>query len=389
VPGIILIGEKRRMQKVPEIVLTGGPCSGKTTAETYLSEKLRDKGIRAFLASESATMIITGGVHDIVRLAREDRPKYLHAEKQMVLLHLDLRRRFNQLAKGFPEEKRVVICNRSIMDAAAYMTEEEFKALLEDCGIPLSEARDSFDAIFHLVTAAKGAERFYTKENNPARYESAEEAREADERTLAAWIGHPHLKIIDNSTGFEQKMKRLLSAVCRVLGIPASIEIERKFLLSRPPFIPSIPSKVQKVSIEQVYLISAKNPDESIRIRKRSQGDYSVYYKTRKSDAAGQGIANVRQETESVIKAMDYLHLKTFQDPRIDIIRKNRYCFVYNNQYFELDEFTEPKHLRSLWLLEIELTEENDRLELPPFIQIEREVTNERAYTNYELAKIP
>lgn len=50
-------------------------------------------------------------------------------------------------------------------------------------------------AIFHLVTAAEGAEKFYTLENNGIRIESIEEAREVDRRTCRAWIGHPKLYV--------------------------------------------------------------------------------------------------------------------------------------------------------------------------------------------------
>jgi hypothetical protein len=43
------------------------------------------------------------------------------------------------------------------------------------------------------VTAANGAEPFYTLENNETRLESAEEARRLDDRVLRAWVGHPRL----------------------------------------------------------------------------------------------------------------------------------------------------------------------------------------------------
>ena len=36
--------------------------------------------------------------------------------------------------------------------------------------------------------------------NNAARLESPEEAREKDKKTLNSWIGHPHLRVFDNST---------------------------------------------------------------------------------------------------------------------------------------------------------------------------------------------
>ena len=56
-----------------------------------------------------------------------------------------------------------------------------------------------YDAVFHLVTAAQGAERFYTLDNNQARSESPQEARDVDERLVASWNGHPRHYIIDNN----------------------------------------------------------------------------------------------------------------------------------------------------------------------------------------------
>jgi uncharacterized protein HemX len=45
----------------------------------------------------------------------------------------------------------------------------------------------------NLVTAAQGAESFYTLANNETRIETPDEAREQDRRTLDAWTGHEHL----------------------------------------------------------------------------------------------------------------------------------------------------------------------------------------------------
>lgn len=50
-----------------------------------------------------------------------------------------------------------------------------------------------------MVTAADGAEEFYSNKNNEARYETVEEARKIDARLINAWIGHPNLAIVDNT----------------------------------------------------------------------------------------------------------------------------------------------------------------------------------------------
>ena len=46
--------------------------------------------------------------------------------------------------------------------------------------------------MFHLVTAAIGAESYYENNTNSARYETLEEARAVDGKLMEAWVGHPH-----------------------------------------------------------------------------------------------------------------------------------------------------------------------------------------------------
>lgn len=40
-----------------KIVLTGGPCAGKTTAITTLADKLRENGFVVYIIPEAASMI--------------------------------------------------------------------------------------------------------------------------------------------------------------------------------------------------------------------------------------------------------------------------------------------------------------------------------------------
>lgn len=43
------------MHKPKEIVVTGGPCAGKTTGLSYVQQKLMDRGWRPFIVPEVAT----------------------------------------------------------------------------------------------------------------------------------------------------------------------------------------------------------------------------------------------------------------------------------------------------------------------------------------------
>ena len=63
--------------------------------------------------------------------------------------------------------------------------------------------------MFHMVTAADGAEKYYTLANNAARSENAEEACRLDKRLQECWLGHHNCFVFDNSTGFEAKIDRV------------------------------------------------------------------------------------------------------------------------------------------------------------------------------------
>lgn len=72
-----------------------------------------------------------------------------------------------------------------------------------------AELRDNrYDQIIHLVTAANGAEQFYSLESNFTRTETLEMARDIDARLSKAWLGHPCMDIIDNFINFETKVTK-------------------------------------------------------------------------------------------------------------------------------------------------------------------------------------
>jgi hypothetical protein len=68
------------------------------------------------------------------------------------------------------------------------------------------------------VTAANGAEKYYTTTNNAARTEGIEQAKELDEKVKHAWIAHATTYVADNSTDFAGKMQRVCSFLDDVLA---------------------------------------------------------------------------------------------------------------------------------------------------------------------------
>ena len=276
------------------------------------------------------------------------------------------------------EQKTIIVCDRGALDNKAYMTDEEFNALLKEVNTSEVELRDNYGAVFHLVTAAKGAVEFYTTANNSARTETPEQAIDMDDKTIAAWTGHPHLRIIDNSTDFDEKIRRLIVEITSYLGEPEPFEIERKFLIEYPDveWLKSLPN-CQQVEIIQTYLRS--DTDDEIRVRQRGLNGNFTYTKTIKRK-----VSDIKRvEIEKRLTKDEYLSLLMQADTTRHQIRKTRYCVSYDNCYLELDVYP-------FWndkaILEIELAHEDDPISIPDNIKIIKEVTNDDSYKNASLA---
>ena len=97
-----------------------------------------------------------------------------------------------------PREEAVVIFDRGVMDNLAYMTPESRDYFRKHCGMDMDQLRDTrYDMVIHMVTAADGAEKFYTLENNRARSESPARAKEIDMLIRQQWAGHKKMMYIE------------------------------------------------------------------------------------------------------------------------------------------------------------------------------------------------
>jgi CYTH domain-containing protein/predicted ATPase len=358
---------------IPKLVITGGPCAGKTTGLNVISERLANRGYHPLVIPEAPTLLMLANATPKVyaeKVFQRGVVKTMRNQEDTV----------HEIGLSRPELNPVIICDRGIADCPPYMQQGVYEEILEEIGLgsPVEVRDGRYKGVFHLRSVAYDRPALYTTANNKARRESVEEARERDEQTLAAWTGHPHLRVIDNSTDLEGKLRRLDKEICALLGIPVPLEIERKYLCA-PVRFEDLPSPCQRIEIEQVYLLSV--PGRELRVRRRGQHGQWVYFRTEKH-AARHG---ERVEVEERITAADYAFAMKFADPRCCPIRKERWCFVWKNQYFELDRIARDGS--PLHLLELELTNLQQEVKLPPFVTILEDVTHDPAYSNYELSK--
>lgn len=206
-------------------------------------------------------------------------------------------------------------------------------------------------------------------------FESADADKTEQNQGLDCWIGHPHFRYIKYGGGHACLVQ---SAVCEIDCILNKIEHEIKYLIRYPDFKQLQKYKFCKTDIEQIYLLSDVG---SHRIRRRSVAGCDSYFETLKIRIKGDSC----YEYENQITAEEYQLLKAKADPRKHPIVKQRYCLLYDGQYFELDVF-------DFWqdraLIELELSYENQQVLLPPELEFIKDVSTDKHYKNNYLSTI-
>lgn len=108
----------------------------------------------------------------------------------------------------------IVICDRGALDIKPYVPCDIWDIILKDLELNEERLRSRYSVVLHLVTAAIGAESYYSNASNEVRTETAAEARDLDEKTFSSWKEHPFLFRFDNNfESFEQKLGKVVSVV--------------------------------------------------------------------------------------------------------------------------------------------------------------------------------
>jgi CYTH domain-containing protein len=120
-------------------------------------------------------------------------------------------------------------------------------------------------------------------------------------------------------------------------------------------------------------------------VRKIGKNDSFIYSTEIRYVQNGERIHKKKQ-----ITAREYIHLLEQKDPSKKQVRKIRQCFIFERQYFMVESFTNVDGNPSI--LRVESTGEAQKIMLPPFVKVLREVTNEEFYhtkfmasTNYKM----
>ena len=308
-----------------------------------------------------------------------NRDLYYQGERAILETQLALEDQFMKLAEVC-EKPVLVVCDRGAMDISAYIKPEEWDEITRMAGTNSEALRQSYDAVLHLVSAADGAEQYYTTATNATRYEQANEeglriARELDKKVIKAWTGHPHLRVINNHDDFENKLNRVLSEISKVVGMPLPAQQERIFRVELTGEIPECSESM----ITQTYLVSEPGSEVRLRRREWSGGKVVNVHRSKKRINDNEVIETERQVDNNL-----YEQMLSQADPYRATIRKKRQSFIWKGQFFEVDTFVEP--VSNLVMMETKGVTEQETINFPPFVRVLEDVTGNSKYLNYNIA---
>jgi len=174
------------------IVLTGGPCGGKSTliSEIFNNPMYKDK----FVHIPEAVFYVLQ-----TKTSREEKI----FQKLMVEIQFAME---NALDKCFESDK-IFICHRGSLDPLAYWQnndwqDDEFFSFTEST---LNEHYNRYCAVIHLQTVAVNAIDYYKQYPLAKRHETAEQSSKLDYLLAKNWKDHPGYHLIESNDNWDIK----------------------------------------------------------------------------------------------------------------------------------------------------------------------------------------
>ena len=367
-------------KKILRIVITGGPCGGKTTAIEEITKLFREQGYTVMSVNEAATELINDGVKPF----GSDNDRLPLIDFQRIVLEEQLaKEKTRDMAAGYcSNDKVVILYDRGILDNRAYITDEEFKSLIDAKAITEAEILHRYDLVIHLVTAADGKEEYYTNENNEARTETPEEAREKDRRTMEAWSTHPNQKIVGNDTLFDEKMKKVSNIIRGFLGENEVVDQE-KYKVEVGGIDYAVLSNFISVHMlrEEIQEFVKSYEDNEDEMYRESTINGSSYYTYTKIKYHQDGTKTTVHKNVTEEEYLDNLHKASGKE-----ITKTRYDFIYDGERYRMDFYDNPANLITL---ERDITRKKKK-SLPPFIKGNdiSPITNDRDFSEANICNV-
>jgi len=199
------------MNEITKIVITGGPCAGKTSIIAMLKEEFGDEIITV---PEAATLLLAGGFPvPGQHVDWSDEWQYAF-QKSVLNLCKSLEQTYALMARR--KNAGILVCDNGLPSGAAYMPGglAEFIQMFD---IDLPQELKNYQAVIHLETIALAHPERYGKHNNSSRYTTLEHAIDLDLLIKEIWEDHEKRFIIPSGWKLEDKYHKVREVVKKYL----------------------------------------------------------------------------------------------------------------------------------------------------------------------------
>lgn len=157
------------------------------------------------------------------------------------------------------------------------------------------------------------------------------------------------------------------------------LETEYKYLILFPDIHTlNEQAKCRVADIEQIYL-NSEYPYTS-RVRSWTECGITRFFHTRKKRVSNQ----TAEEQETEITKEEYERYLIQADKTRFPITKRRFIIPFGGHDMEIDIY--PFWTKQA-ILEVEVSEENEHVDIPPYLTVLKDVTGDKQYKNHSLAQ--
>jgi CYTH domain-containing protein len=196
-------GRINPLENLPRLVLTGGPCSGKTTVIEHLQGLFGDE---VQFVPEIATILDKNGI-----TVPDDGDPVTMLEFQTTVSRIQRVFEDGAVRHAYRKGRKALICDRGEVDGGAYM-KGGLDTLEIVSGIDIRHLYERYARVIYLSVPPKDVYDA-NKGNNTARKEDHGQASRVGQATLQAWQGHPYLSVIGNYDTMQEKLDAVATQV--------------------------------------------------------------------------------------------------------------------------------------------------------------------------------
>lgn len=193
----------RLPRHLPKIILTGGPCSGKSSAMAALRKEM---GGLLHCVPEVATIVIAQ-----VGISPPFDDRFALRKFQQTIYRVQ--QSFEEASEtcAAREGKKALLLDRGSVDNAAYLP-DGLGELERICRTERGHEYARYDLVLCLDVPPEDVFE-HQRANNPARTETYDAAKDLGDRIKEVWRGHPKFMVITDYPTWEEKLGVIRAAV--------------------------------------------------------------------------------------------------------------------------------------------------------------------------------